>query len=297
MLDTIAMIDYPEQTALVEYHSVDGDFGYLQEADNRIYNNFYVFMGYPSLFADGSDLWPISTWRPWLTSRMSVPSPIALNISGDYDPVTNNGTVTASFYNESTSAITARVYFVITEDSLYHADPNGHAWHNKLARDFLPTEIGEEVTINPAENVDVSRLFTIDPGWDENRCNIVTWIQEDPPSRDGLQAGKTRVMDLVGIDEIIVHDAMRPAVALMSNPCSADNIRFAIELPQGTEYRIDIFDVLGRNVHTYIATSSSDRDIAQFNLNQNDNRRAAAGVYLYRFTSQSLNSTGKIIVK
>jgi hypothetical protein len=290
-------LEYPDQTALVEYHPEFADFGFSQEVRNRIYNNFYVFYGYPSLFADGVDLWPISTWRPWLTNRMNTSSPIVLNISGDYDPVTNNGTVNASFYNESANAITARVYFVITEDSLYHLDGNGHAWHNQLARDFLPTEIGEQVTINPAQNVDVSRLFTIDPAWDENRCSIVTWIQEDPPSRDGLQAGKTKIMDLVGIDEIIVHKTARPAVALMNNPCSSDNIRFTVELPQGTEYRIDIFDILGRNVHTCTGISESDRDIVQFDLNQNDNRRVAAGVYLYRFTSQSVNTTGKIIVK
>jgi hypothetical protein len=268
----------------------------LLEARNRVYN-FYVFYGYPSLFADGVDLWPISTWRPWLSNRMNTPSPIVLNISGDYDPVTNNGTVTASFYNESTSAITARVYFVITEDSLYHPDPNGHAWHNKLARDFLPNESGEQVTVNPSDAIEVSRLFTIDPAWDENRCNIVTWLQADAPSREGYQAGKIPVMDLVGIDEIIVHNATGPAVALVNNPCSSNNVRFAIELLQGAEYRIDIFDVLGRNIHTYTGTTSTDRDIAQINLNENNNRRVTAGVYLYRFTSQSMNATGKIIVK
>jgi len=205
--------------------------------------------------------------------------------------------VTASYQNESANAITARVYFVITEDSLYHPDPNGHAWHNKLARDFLPNEIGEPVTINPGQIVDVTRLFTIDPAWDENRCNIVTWIQADAPSREGYQSGKKKIMDLIGIEEIIVHKTAKPAVTLVTNPCSSENIRFLIDLPQGASYGIDIFDILGRNVQTYAGTMSSDRDIIQLNLNENDKHRINAGVYLYRFTSQTVNATGKIIVK
>jgi hypothetical protein len=295
LLDTISIIDYPDQTALVEYHSATGDFGFLQEARDRVYN-YYIFYGYPSLFADGVDLWPISTWRPWLTSRMAQPSPITLNMTGGYDVGTNNGTVTASFQNDSANAITARVYFVITEDSLYHLDPNGHEWHNKLARDFLPDEIGEVVTIDPGQTVDVTRPFTIDASWDETRCNIVTWIQVDAPSREGLQAGKIKVMDLVGVDELVVNKIERSIVTLMNNPCTADNVRFLIELPMGTAYEFEIFDVLGRNVKTLNGTTASDREILQLEMNSAGRNRVSAGVYLYRFVSESETATGKIII-
>lgn len=227
---------------------------------------------------------------------MAQPSPITLNINGGYDPVTNTGTVTASFQNDSASAITARVYFVITEDSLYHLDPNGHAWHNKLARDFLPDETGEVVTIDPGQTIDVVRPFTIDAAWDENRCNIVTWIQVDAPSREGLQAGKVKIMDLVGVEEIVVGKIERSVVTLVNNPCSADNIRFLIELPTGTAYEFEIFDVLGRNVKTLNRTTSSDRELLQLELNDGSQSRVSSGVYLYRFISQSETATGKIII-
>jgi hypothetical protein len=268
----------------------------LQEARNRVYN-YYIFYGYPSLFADGVDLWPISTWRPWLTSRMAQPSPVTLNITGGYDPVTNNGTVTASFQNDSASAITARVYFVITEDSLHHLDPNGHEWHNKLARDILPDETGEVVTIDPGQTVDVTRPFTIDAAWDETRCNIITWIQVDAPSREGLQAGKIKIMDLVGIEEIVVEKLEKSVVTLMNNPCSADHVRFLIELPQGTAYEFEVFDVLGRNVKSLAGITSGDHEILQFALNDEGQNRVSAGVYLYRFVAESETATGKIIVK
>ncbi len=296
MLDTIYQFEHPDNTVLVEYHSATGDFGYLQEAHNRVYN-FYVFYGYPSLFGDGVDLWPISTWRPYIDSRVNVTSPFALTLSGDYDPVNNTGTVTASYQNESTSAITARVYFVITEDSLYHVDPNGHAWHNNLCRDFLPNEIGEQVTVNPGQTVAIERAFTIDPAWIEDRCKIVTWIQSDAPSREGHQAGKIALLDLVGIDEVVVNEAREPAVALVNNPCSAENIRFLIRLPSGTLFGIDVFDILGRKVHTQTGTTRTDADVVRIDLGRAEGRNAGAGVYFYRFTSPKTSATGKIVVK
>lgn len=228
---------------------------------------------------------------------MNVPSPFALALSGNYDPVNNNGTVTASYQNESTSAITARVYFVITEDSLYHLDPNGHAWHNNLARDFLPDQMGEVFTVDAGQTIDVTRNFTIDPSWIEERCRIVTWIQADAPSREGYQAGKIDLMDLVGIEEIVVHETVRPVVSLVNNPCSSDNIRLLLHLPAGTLFGIEVFDILGRSVHKHEGTASSDTETIAVDLNARYGRGVSAGVYLYRFTSPSATATGKIIVK
>lgn len=287
------MLDYPDQTALVEMHSVSGDFGYIAEAAARI--NFYNFQGYPSLFMDGVDLWPISTWRPSIINRMSQPSPVTLTITGNYNPATNNGTVNASFRNDSSATITARVYFVITEDSLYHVDPNGHAWHNHLARDFLPNQTGETVTINPGETVVKSRSFTISGSWDEDMCYIVTWLQADAPSRNVFQAGETEVMNLIGVEETIDIKKVTSTVALISNPCASDNIRFALNLPEHTRYKIEIFDILGRRIKTMTETAQDNQEEVSCNLDEAGGD-INAGVYLYRFTSDILITSGKIII-
>lgn len=295
MLDTISQFEHPDDCALVEYHSVSGNFGYTAEAGARVY--FYAFQGYPSLFADGVDLWPISTWRPYINNRVTLPSPFTLTITGNYDPVNNNGSITASYQNDSSAAITARVYFVITEDSLYHVDPNGHAWHNNLCRDFLPTHIGEQFTVNPGQVINVNRDFVIDPSWVENRCRIVTWIQADAPSRNGYQAGKVKLMDLVGIEENENEVAQNTRNALLNNPCAAHDVRFSLDMPLGTSYRIEIFDVIGRKIQTINGTTENDQEIVHCDLNKSDIGKVSSGVYLYRITSSELNTTGKIIVK
>ena len=296
MLDTIITFEHPDDCALVEYHPETADFGYNYEARQRVYN-FYVFQGYPSLFADGVDLWPISTWRPFINNRVNVSSPFTLTITGNYDPVNNNGSITASYQNDSSAAITARVYFVITEDSLYHVDPNGHAWHNNLCRDFLPTQTGELFTVNPGQVINVNRDFVIDPSWVENRCRIVTWIQADAPSRNGYQAGKVKLMNLVGIEENNIDIVQNTTVSLVNNPCSAHDIRFLLDVPQGTSYRIDIFDVIGRRVQTITGTTENDREIVRCDLRGSEIGQVSSGVYLYRITSSELNTTGKVIVK
>jgi hypothetical protein len=289
------MFDYPVQTTLVEYHTVPGDFGYFLEARNRIYN-FYNFQGYPSLFADGVDLWPISTWRPFINSRVNQPSPFTLVMTGSYSASTNIGTINASYQNDSTAAITARVYFVITEDSLYHLDPNGHAWHNHLARDMLPDQNGEEVTINPGQAIDISRNFTIDAAWNEEKCYIVTWIQADAPSRNVYQAGEVEVMDLVGIEENTITEVSQAYITLLNNPCSSDNIRFALNVPQGTSYRIEIFDAIGRKIKQFNGMTSNEKEILSCDLSHLHEDRTGAGVYFYRFTSSIHQANGKVIV-
>jgi hypothetical protein len=281
---------------LIEYHSAIGNFGYFLEARNRIYN-FYNFMGYPSLFGDGVDLWPISTWRPFISNRVNQPSPFTLSLTGNYNPATNTGTIFASYQNDSTDAISARVYFVITEDSLYHVDPSGHAWHNRMARDMLPNEIGELVTVDPGQTLDISRNFTIDAQWDETKCRIVTWIQAGAPSRNVYQAGEIEVMDLVGIVENTNTGIRQRNVMLIHNPCSADDIRFALNIAQGTPYQIEIFDVIGRKIKQVNGTTLTEREIITCDLNNEQHGRANAGVYFYRFTSTIHQTQGKIIVR
>ncbi len=261
--------------------------------------NFYIFYGYPSLFRDGFDVWSDSSpgdWRDSVEARMSRPSPVTITTDGYYNPGLDTGWFSASFRNDSSAAFTARVYFVITEDSLYHLDPNGHAWHNHLARDMLTTQIGEQVTINPSETVTITRELDMDPTWVKSHLYIVTWIQRDAPSRDVLQAEEVVLLSLPGVEENTNLEVHEPGVSLVSNPCAAENIKFALDLPENTLYQIDIYDILGRQVMAISGISAQGTDVT-CNLNQNRLERASSGVYLYRFASPVLNTTGKIIVR
>ncbi|MEO0206816.1 MAG: Omp28-related outer membrane protein [candidate division WOR-3 bacterium] len=282
---------------MVELHSNPGDFGYFAEAGARVY--FYDFQGYPSLFLDGRDIWTSwspSDWRDSVEVEMTKPAPVTLTITGSYNPSTNTGTINAAYRNDSTASITARIYFVITEDSLYHPDPNGHAWHNHLARDFLPDQTGEQVTISPSQTVTRSRSFTIDAAWNENKCYIVTWLQADAPSRNVFQAGEVRVMELVGVEENTPVKIDLPWMKLRSNPCT-DDVKFTIHLCNRDPYIISIYDIQGQLVRVIRGIASNGTETITWDRNNGSGRKLSSGVYFYKFQSNDYQTGGKIILE
>ncbi len=221
-----------------------------------------------------------------------------MTIAGSYNPATNQGTVTISVRNDSSATISnSRVYICITEDSLYNVDPNGHAWHNHLFRTFLPDQNGDTVTVGPGQTRSVTKSFTIDAAWNENRCSIAAWYQQSSGVKDVFQSGGRKVMSLVPIEEMEPAPVSgSPIARLLNNPC-AYQARLQVNLPAGSAYELSIFDNLGRLVRTSTGSTRQERDIISWNLRDDHNQSVAAGVYLYRFTSGAQRAAGSIIVR
>ncbi|MGB9720107.1 MAG: Omp28-related outer membrane protein [bacterium] len=260
---------------------------------------FYNFLGYPSLFLDGRDIWTGSSPSDWddsIAVEITKPSVITLNMTGTYNSSSKTGVINASFRNDSTATITARVYFVITEDSLYHLDPNGHAWHNHLARDFLPDQTGEQVTITPNQTVVKSRNFTLDATWVDTRCYIVAWLQADAPSRRVFQAGEIKMTDLTGIEDITPVEIDHKSVRLLSNP-NTDHVKFAIHLCNKEPYQISIYDIQGRLVKVLKGWVMQENETVVWDRKTDNGKKLNAGIYFYLFRSSSYYTEGKIIIQ
>ncbi|MEO0216576.1 MAG: Omp28-related outer membrane protein [candidate division WOR-3 bacterium] len=256
-------------------------------------------MGYPSLFLDGRDIWTSwspSDWRDSVEVEITKPAPVTLTITGSYNPSTNTGIINAAYRNDSSASITARIYFVITEDSLYHLDPNGHAWHNHLARDFLPDQTGEQVTISPSQTVTRSRNFTIDATWNENKCYIVTWLQADAPSRHVFQAGEVPVMELAGVEENTPVKIDLPWIKILSNPCR-DDVKFTLHLRKRDPYTINIYNIQGQLIMAIEGISSNGTETIIWDRKNGSGQRVSAGVYFYTFQSDAYHTGGKIILE
>ncbi|MDH4210757.1 MAG: T9SS type A sorting domain-containing protein [candidate division WOR-3 bacterium] len=185
--------------ALVEIHLVSSYPLYCAEGANRGFN-FYGVSYTPDCYVDGDQV--SAGYSAAITNRMNQPSPVTVTMWGMYMPNRGDGTIYAQFRNDSTASITARVYFVIVEDSCYYVAPNGDTWHNDVARDYLPNELGETVTVAPGDSVTFSRAFNVPLGWDQERCRIYAWIQEDTGDKEVFQAGIVELPDLVGAPSI-----------------------------------------------------------------------------------------------
>ncbi len=241
-----------------------------------------------------------NTWRRKIVNRMNQPSPVTLTMWGDY-AADGSGTVYAKFRNDSTASLNGRIIFVITEDSIYYHARNGDLWHNHVARDYLPDQNGQTVTIASGDSVTISRSFTIQSGWDESKCEIVAWIQSDVLQSDSTkeiwQGGKISITELsIKEKENNKKSLISNQVNLFPNPCM-NSARFEFTMPLGSEYCINIYDVTGREVKTIKARVNRERELVKWNLKDNKGEKVKSGVYFYKFTSRFLNTSGKIVVR
>lgn len=85
-------------------------------------------------------------------------------------------------------------------------------------------------------------------------------------------------------------------VSTLPNPF-IEEMYFNFQLPGGLAYRITIFDVLGRPVRTLNGISSGDVESVRWDRRSDSGVAIDAGVYLYRFESNTVNSTGKVVVR
>jgi hypothetical protein len=284
----------------------------LLEASQRYYSYppYYWYNGSwaratPYLFLDGAkgavvdSCYLYNKWRAKINAKLSKPSPFTCRTWGSYTLTDGSGTIYARFRNDSTASITGRIRFVITEDSLYYLGPNGDPWHNHVARDFLPDTSGTAFTLAPGDSVTTSRSFTIDAGWNQNRCKIVVWAQTPTLSADSnrvvWQAGIQNVMDMaVDVDE---QDqvSLRPSIFATPNPCAGrTEIRFT--LYRNAPYAIGIYDALGRKVNSFRGIARGGSESVIWNGNRDDGAKVNPGVYFYRIESKRLNTGGKIIL-
>ncbi len=251
-------------------------------------SNWYT----PNLILDGTPRGSgYSSWQSYIVARMAQASPMRINMWGSYS--SGSGTIYARYYNDSTASVTASVYFVITEDSCYYSAPNGDQWHNHVARDYVPNQIGQQVTIPAGDSVTVSQNFTIQSGWNVNRCNVVTWIQNST-TREVYQAGKIKVMEL-GVEEVR-KESIPARVATIPNPC-VNGTTFQFNVSAGTAWKIVIFNILGCEVRSISGTGNDTNQIVEWNLLNNHGKRVNSGIYFYKFLSENTTATGKIVVK
>jgi hypothetical protein len=278
---------------------------YLYEAYQRWHsypgpaNGAYT---HPWLWYDGNPHGGSSytTWTTKITTRMNVPTPVRIRMWGNYDATHRNGIVYARFYNDSSAAITANALFVITQDSIYLPTPNGDIWHNHVARKYIPFVVGEQLMIPAGDSATYSQPYSIDTLWNVNQCEIVTMLQDTILMQDSakqiLQGGSIKVVSL-GIEE--GHNNL-PITSVVIKPYpnpGIDGTNFAFSLPIGTAYKIDFFDVSGRNVKTLKGIALGTTEQVQWNFRDERNTRVNSGVYLYRFESSVINAFGKLIIK
>jgi hypothetical protein len=98
----------------------------------------------------------------------------------------------------------------------------------------------------------------------------------------------------LGVEERNNNSVIKP-VNIKAYPNPTNNlIRFEFSLPAGIEYKIDIYDISGRNVQTIKGLGQNNNQPVQWDI-RNDHIKS--GVYFYKFASSVFSTSGKIIVQ
>ncbi len=290
-------------------HTSSGDHYYCAEADQRRYyypppywyNNSWYY-AFPWLWYDGNKhgSYQYAQWEAKITARMAIPAPFRAAMWGDYSPVEGSGTVYACFWNDSSIALTGRVQFIITEDSLYYVGTNGDPWHNHVARDYLPDHNGEVVSIPAGDSLILSRPFQIEPTWDETMCEIVSFIQDDSLQPDTIkevwQGALIKVSELTGLMEVPSQQLKRFFVQATPNPCTQD-INFSFFSAHASSYRITVYDITGRQVYQQTGKTTGTIQTLNWDLTDQTKRHITPGIYLYRLESGIQSAGGKMVVR
>jgi hypothetical protein len=270
MLDQIVSAT-PDRFASVQWHANSGyPLLYRQEAWDKWHlypppmNNAYY---YPWLWVDGvSRGFDYNQWQTYVAQALAVPTDIGLAHAGTtYEPGTRLGTVRIECINGTSAEVRAVLQFVITEDSIRYETPNGDTWHNHVCRDYVPNHNGTPVVLpaGGADTVDVA--FQIDAAYNEQRCNLVAWIQNMTMQPDSslpcFQGLTRRLLDFSGVAEKVATHLVAP-----QEPASSV-VRGVLRLPP----------LLRRT--SYSLLSISGRKVMNLVPGANDVSRLAPGVY------------------
>jgi hypothetical protein len=294
VLDQI-VATYPTRVAAIEMHISSAYPLYCPEARNRMYMYpppyysggqwYYVT---PYLWYDGKKGTPTyTTWQSQIEQRMNVPSNLIFDFSGWYNQNTRNGQIELTITNESASPITGRLIFVITEDSIYSAAPNGDLWHNHVARDYLPDNNGEIITVPALGSISRIRDFTISTNWDADRCKIVAFLQDDNLQPDSTkeiyQGGMIKINELSAIKEITNY---LPPVVKITN---LKTPKITLEGGEKKDFVLTIFSADGKvtkTINGYLPEKKKE-----FSLDVK-----IKGVYFYQLNLGGKIYKGKIVI-
>jgi len=151
----------------------------------------------PYLWIDGTVRGGYNTgsWNSLINGEMSDPSPLDIEITGEFNPITLEGE--ANIRIIATEAITyssLKLRIAITESDLYWHAPNGTNWHHQTFRDMLPYTSGILVNISEGDTAYYTQSFSCPSPLDVDNCDFVAFVQSDNGKRI-LQGVKLAVND------------------------------------------------------------------------------------------------------
>ncbi len=149
----------------------------------RVYYNISVL---PTGAVDGI-LTAYTSWFSAFQSRLAIPAPITITLSGSYSPIFHNAYITAHIHCESAmSGNDHHIYIAITQDDLYSQGRH----YNRVERAMNANGQGVSFSISPGEDKDYTCTLAYQAAWITSNLKILCWVQAGQSSTKQVQNSK-----------------------------------------------------------------------------------------------------------
>jgi len=290
-----------EFVVLIRYHGWwpgSSDPFYLYNVSENRARITYMGIDYaPHFWIDGSVDGEANrfAWESMLLNEYDNWSPLAMNITGSYDPDTRSGDFNVHIFAEmDPGASNTKLRIALVEnDIIWHA-PNNATLHDQTFRDMIPNAQGYGISMNQGDELDYSNTFTAPSPLIPENCMLVAFVQSDL-NKNILQAARITIPELMetGVDEPVEMPRIYTLSQNYPNPFNATTL---IDYnTAGGAVRIEVYDLTGSRVKTLVNQSvdAGHHSVVWNGLDDNGND-VASGVYFYKMTSPEGQQTRRM---
>ena len=226
-----------------------------------------------------------STYRSDFNTRKTTTSPLQIGLTGSYNTGTRQGNVNAHITNTSGSSVNGTLQCILTETDKFSG---GDSFFN-IARDMIPNQNGEVVTIPAGGAIDKAKSFTVNSSWNANKCDIVVFVQTT--DKVIQQAAKVRITTIPAEEnETKTGDEK---LKISPNPFNYRTI-INYSLSSTNTYKLTIYDLAGRTIRTWNLNNLNSHEIAWDGSNE-IGQKVNTGIYLCVLSSGEHKVTKKLV--
>lgn len=246
--------EHPDKVLVVEYHGGSSSDPFMtSETQQSI--NYYGITGYPTAVFDGLEIVVggsyggnmFFTYNSKYNIRANIEPPLEISLTQTTNALAStSGSLQATIANVSNGTVSGHARFTIAESHI------PYTWQGMdnldfVARDLLPDPTGEFISLEPGEDVVLTRNFTIDESWpyftEDDNIEFGCFVQG--VSKEIYQAAVLEFGEPVCVQEDRDLAFFLSAPAVISNKGS---VELSLNAPGDVD--LSLYDALGRRVRT-----------------------------------------------